>query len=496
MTMPSCCGSYVHWMRLGGTAGFPAAEAADVAVRTADWMLASLGLPAGSWGAAGPQGAAEALASSLDADSVVNGEHHEGASYLWTAGELEQVLGADDAAAVAWIMNVGAAGTVSELGSPLHPGGRWPRGAAAALGRRAAPASGGQGARPQPARDDKVVAAGTGLPWRHSPKRGRSWAGADLVAAAVRIAATSSGSTGGQRPGAQQRGNSSAFRTPVQPSGIGGLLEDYAFCAEGFPALYSVTGDAHWYGLAEALISAACRRFVADGSLADTAGESAQVSNALGGRPGLDPFDGATPSGAAAFAGVLLSYAALSGSSEHRTMAGNILALLPPIAAQAPRVAGWLLATAQAAAEGPVEAAVVGRPGAARDALHGRCCGRPVRGWYRRGRWRGRRRAGGGRRDGRDGAAAARHARPERTAHRSCISAAAWSASGRWRPCRRSGTASAQDGDENRHEMRGEGEHGERVEKFVEAEVLVADVRLFQRVEDGASYVQDARRGR
>jgi uncharacterized protein YyaL (SSP411 family) len=51
-------------------------------------------------------------------------------------------------------------------------------------------------------------------------------------------------------------------------------------------------------------------------------------------------------------------------------MAGNILALLPPIAAQAPRVAGWLLATAQAAAEGPVEAAVVGRPGAARDALH------------------------------------------------------------------------------------------------------------------------------
>ena len=53
----------------------------------------------------------------------MDGEHHEGASYLWTVGGLEQVLGAADGAAVAWLMNVGAAGTVSELGSPLTPPG-------------------------------------------------------------------------------------------------------------------------------------------------------------------------------------------------------------------------------------------------------------------------------------------------------------------------------------------------------------------------------------
>ena len=35
---------YVHWVRLGGTPGYPAAEAADVAGRTAGWLLASLGL--------------------------------------------------------------------------------------------------------------------------------------------------------------------------------------------------------------------------------------------------------------------------------------------------------------------------------------------------------------------------------------------------------------------------------------------------------------------
>ena len=98
--------------------------------------------------------------------------------------------------------------------------------------------------------------------------------------------------------------------------GIGGLLEDYAFCAEGLLALYAATGRTRWYRLAEDLLGAAGARFVADGTLRDTAGESEQVFNAQGRRAALDPFDGATPSGAAAFAGALLSHSALSGSSR------------------------------------------------------------------------------------------------------------------------------------------------------------------------------------
>jgi len=66
---------------------------------------------------------------------------------------------------------------------------------------------------------------------------------------------------------------------------------------------------------------------------------------------------------------VRLSYAALSGSAEHRALAAQVLALLPPLAARAPRVAGWLLATAQAALAGPVEAAVVGPRSPERTAL-------------------------------------------------------------------------------------------------------------------------------
>ena len=173
--------------------------------------------------------------------------------------------------------------------------------------------------------------------------------------------------------------------------GIGGLLEDYALCAEGLFALYAVTGHTRWYGLAEAILDAACGRFAADGGLRDAAGESAQVTAAQGGRDGLELFDSATPSGAAALAGALLTHSALSGSSEHRTLAANILALLlPPLAVRAPRAAGWLLATAQAALAGPGRGRRrrTGHPGTGRAAPGAAALGQPRAG----GRGPGRRR--------------------------------------------------------------------------------------------------------
>ena len=211
--------------------------------------------------------------------------------------------------------------------------------------------------------------AGTGWPSRPSPTPAPSWRGPELVAAAERIADYLERVH--WRPAADGPGRLMRVSHDGVARGIGGLLEDYAFCAEGLFALYAVTGHTRWYGLAEAILDAACRRFAADGGLRDAAGESAQVTAAQGGRDGLEPFDGATPSGAAALAGALLTHSALSGSSEHRTLAASILALLlPPLAGQAPRAAGWLLATAQAALAGPIEAAVAGPDTPERAALH------------------------------------------------------------------------------------------------------------------------------
>ena len=79
-----------------------------------------------------------ALASSLDADTVVDGVHAEGASYLWTPAGLESLLGPADGAAVAALMNVRTPGSVSADGSPLHPG-REIAGGDAALWQRVRP---------------------------------------------------------------------------------------------------------------------------------------------------------------------------------------------------------------------------------------------------------------------------------------------------------------------------------------------------------------------
>jgi uncharacterized protein YyaL (SSP411 family) len=357
---------YAHWVRLGGTPGYPAAEAADVAGRTAGWLLASLGLGADD---AGNGHLPEALASSLDADTVVDGVHAEGATYLWTQAALVDILGPADGDAAARLMNVRPRGTVSADGSPLHPGRALTAGEAELWQRVRPVLLAGRARRPQPARDDKVVAGWNGLAVAALAEAGAVLGQPRLVAAAGRIAEYLERvhwrprADGG--PGMLMRVSHNGVAR-----GIGGLLEDYAFCAEGLIALYSVSGRTRWYRLAEDILAAASARFAADGTLQDSAGESEQVSNAQGGRALLDPFDDATPSGAAAFAGALLSSSALSGSPEYRALAGNILALLPPLATRAPRAAGWLLATAQAALAGPVEAAVVGPDTPERAALH------------------------------------------------------------------------------------------------------------------------------
>lgn len=368
---------YVHWVRLGGTPEYPAAEAAGIAGLTADWLLARLGLapatgpaPAPAAGpATGPDTGVVALASSLDADTVVDGVHAEGASYLWTPGGLESLLGPADGAAVAALMNVRMPGSVSADGSPLHPGLEMSAGDAALWQRVRPLLAQARRNRPQPGRDDKVVAGWNGLAVAALADAGAVLARPELVAAAERIADYLERVH--WRPAADGPGRLLRVSHDGVAGGIGGLLEDYAFCAEGLFALYAVTGHARWYGLAEAILDAACRRFAADGGLRDAAGESVQVTAAQGGREGLEPFDGATPSGAAALAGALLTHSAFSGSSEHRTLAASILALLlPPLAGQAPRAAGWLLATAQAALAGPIEAAVAGPDTPERAVLH------------------------------------------------------------------------------------------------------------------------------
>jgi uncharacterized protein YyaL (SSP411 family) len=146
-----------------------------------------------------------------------------------------------------------------------------------------------------------------------------------------------------------------------------GLLEDYACVAEGLLTLSGVTGQARWVDMAGRLLDTALTRFAdGEGGFFDTADDGEPLLY----RP-ADPADNATPSGAFAAAGALLSYSALTGSGPHREAAVAALGPLAAIAARFPQAAGSGLAAAEALLSGPAEIAVVGPPADPRTAeLH------------------------------------------------------------------------------------------------------------------------------
>jgi uncharacterized protein YyaL (SSP411 family) len=208
--------------------------------------------------------------------------------------------------------------------------------------------------RPQPARDDKVVTAWNGLAVAALVEAGALLDRPDLVVAATTTAdlLVSVHLVDGR------------LRRVSRDGAVGehpGVLEDYADLAEGLLALVAVTGEAPWLRAAGELLEVVLARFTdGAGGFYDTADDRADPRLSSMRRP-QDPTDNATPSGQAAAAGALLTYAAYTGSDRHRDAAERALAVYAPLAAGHARFAGWGLAVAEALADGPREVAVVGR---------------------------------------------------------------------------------------------------------------------------------------
>jgi hypothetical protein len=329
---------YLHLARLTGSP-----LATRVVRETADFLLDELGTDDGGF------------ASALDADS----EGVEGKYYVWTPAELTDALGEEDGAWAAQLLGVTEVGTFehgsSTLRLPADPE-DWPRFAGVRqrlLGVRRG--------RVPPARDDKVVAAWNGLAIAALAEAGALLDEPRWVEAARRCA--------GLLVDVHMADDGRLARTSragaVGPNA--GVLEDYADVAEGFLTLLFVTGEPVWLTRAEVLLGHLLDRFGdGAGGFFDTADDAEQLVR----RP-RDPTDNVTPSGQSAAAGALLSYAAVTGSGRHRDAAEQALGVVGALAAGAPRFAGWSLAVAEAAIAGPVEVAVVGKPGdPARAALH------------------------------------------------------------------------------------------------------------------------------
>jgi uncharacterized protein YyaL (SSP411 family) len=321
---------YTHLWRATGSA-----LARRVALETADWMLRELRTPEGGF------------ASALDADT----DGVEGSTYVWTPEQLTEVLGADDGAWAAELFEVTPAGTFEHGASTLqllHDAEDEQR-LASVRGRLAA----ARDLRPQPARDDKVVAAWNGLAVAALAETGALLDRPDLVSAADATAELllSLHVDDGRLRRVSRDGRAGS------PAGV---LEDYADVAEGLLALYAVTGDPTRLTAAGDLLEVVLTRFAdGNGGFYDTADDRADAQLSVMRRP-QDPTDNATPSGQAAAAGALLTYAAYTGSARHRSAAEAALAVYAPLAAGHARFAGWGLAVAEALADGPREVAVVG----------------------------------------------------------------------------------------------------------------------------------------
>ncbi|GAA2723588.1 thioredoxin domain-containing protein [Actinocorallia aurantiaca] len=314
---------YAHWWRKGG-----APLARRIALETCDWMLRELGTAEGG------------LASALDADS----EGVEGKFYVWTPEQLAEVLGEEDAARAARAFKVTLEGTFEHGSSTLQLEGDLPEDLRDRLLEARA-------SRVRPARDDKVVAAWNGLAMAALAECGALLDRPDLVEAAERIADLI------EELHVVEGRLLRTSRDGVAGSNAG-VLEDYADVAEGLLALHAVTGRPEYVKRAGVLLDAVLAHFGdGQGGFYDTADDA----EALFRRP-KDPTDNVTPSGQSGAAGALLTYAALTGSQEHRDAALAALGAVAPLAAKHARFVGWGLAVASAALHGPLEIAIVGSP--------------------------------------------------------------------------------------------------------------------------------------
>ncbi|OLF07149.1 N-acylglucosamine 2-epimerase [Actinophytocola xinjiangensis] len=317
----------------------------EVATATARFLLGRLRTADGGF------------AASLDADT----DGVEGLTYAWTPAQLVEVLGEDDGAWAADLLGVTAAGTFEHgtstlrlLREPEVPA-RWERVRVALLAAR--------DTRPQPARDDKVVTAWNGLTIGALAHAGTlldepSWVAAAVAAATLVV----------DRHLVEGR-----LRRASRDGVVGdaaGVLEDYGCLADGLLALHQATADPHWLDVATGLLDTALAHFTdqdADGAFHDTADDA----DALVWRPS-DPADNASPSGASALAGALLTASALVGpdrAGDYRARAESAVARAGLLAERAPRFAGHWLSVAEALAAGPVQVAVVGAEDDRRRAL-------------------------------------------------------------------------------------------------------------------------------
>ncbi len=325
--------AYLHcWQNLGERSML------DVCLDTLGWALREM---------RGPEGG---FYSALDADS----DGIEGRFYVWTLGELCEVLGDDAPAAIAWL-------GVSEEGNfvdPHHPGtqgeepgpglnvltAHGPEPDPSARERIRSRLLAARAARVRPALDDKrltswnalmiAALADTGAALSADPVDGvPAGLGPELLAAAVACAEFIG------RDLRDERGR--LLRTFSGGQGrIGGFLEDHAYLLEAALVLFEATCDERWFELAVSLADQTIELFAdaRNGGFFSTAADRHEL---IVRRKDLE--DSPIPAGASSAAMGLGRLAQLTGEERYERHAASVLALLGEIAPRHPGAFGHVL---------------------------------------------------------------------------------------------------------------------------------------------------------
>ena len=292
-------------------------EAARVVRETAAFLAREMTTPEG------------AFASAIDAETA----GREGAYYVWTREELEQVLGEEGFAFLAPLY--GFAGPpffedeayVLHLPEPLAAAAAERRTSRDELLAEIAPLRArllaARSERPRPLTDDKVLADWNGTAIAGLATAGRLLGEPEMVERAALAADFVLGEMCGE-PGLLHAWRGGEARVPA-------MLADYAFLVRGLLALHRATGDDRWLERAAELTAEQLDR------LADPRGGffvAAESDDLL--LRSKDLFDGALPSANAVAALNLLALAERTGEARWRREADRTLAAAAPLVEQFP----------------------------------------------------------------------------------------------------------------------------------------------------------------
>ncbi|MGH2721024.1 MAG: thioredoxin domain-containing protein, partial [Actinomycetota bacterium] len=201
-------------------------------------------------------------------------------------------------------------------------------------------------ARRRPARDDTVLASWNGLAIGALAEGGATFSRPDLTEAARRAAEAVTGEL-------------LADGDLLHTAGIPGLLEDYAYLAEGLLTLWEVTFERRWLDTAAALADRMTALFWDGNAGAFRATPPGRADLLVRALPILDT---ATPSPNAVAAQVLLRLVALLGREDHRERAERMLRAAGPLLQATPASAAGLAPAVDLSVLGPKVVVLVGDP--------------------------------------------------------------------------------------------------------------------------------------